>query len=112
MHDECQETFATLLQSYKRGNARGNPLVFVRSLSLFANEHTQKRTPCAEQLSTMCKMYRDNIGEESISRIVAFEENDRDETRARQAALHLYNDTVKALTKRMTWSTYLMTVPF
>lgn len=103
MASECQRTFIALLRTYERASA----VVFVRELSLFADEHAVKDTPCAGYLADMRKIYRNNIGEDALSRIVAFEETRKDEIRARQATWHLRDDTVEALTKRMTWSSYL-----
>ena len=99
---ECQRTFAALARSYERTDA----VVFVRELFMFADEHAQKDTRCVDALAALCRVYRDNIGEDAATRIASFDETYEDTRRARQAAFHLRDDTVDALTKRMTWSSY------
>ena len=100
---ECQRTFTALARSYERANA----VVFVRELFTFADEHAQKDTQCTDALAALCRVYRDSIGEDAAARIASFDETYADTLRARQAALHLRDDTVDALTKRMTWQSYL-----
>ena len=98
--DECQRTFMALARSYERASS----VVFVRALFLFADEHAS--TQCGEVIGRLSKAYRDNIGEATAKRVASFEDTCEDTRRTVQATLHLRDDTIRALTKHMTWSSY------
>ena len=100
---ECQRTLIALSRNYERASA----VVFVRELFLFTDEHARKdASQCKDALSALSEIYRENIGQDAATRIASFEDNCADSRRAEQAAFHLRDDTIDALTKGMTWSSY------
>lgn len=99
IRNKCQSVFRNLLQ------ARG--VTLNQSASMFIRELScTSRCDDYIDFTAVRKAYQDHVGEDSMQRIVSFDETEKDERRAEQAVVHHYNWTQDNLLKALDWPSW------